>query len=550
MFTAATFAQYVYNYQAVYPHFYGEYNTKNYTFAKEFKNKGYLIAAHSQIPGGSLALSGIKLDDNFNIDFNRAYVIPNMDNASIITHDAKGTSDRGYVICGTLNIPNGRYAFIAKFDAKFGFQWLRYYPRISCFYSITEVTSYNDIKQKYVAVGDYNGYNYANGVILCTNDTGIPVWERRTASPGKSDRLDYRQVIQLKNTFSPVKALMFAAVGNSYTQPNSDQDVMLSYFDINGNVLYTQIYGIPNNQKVSYQEQGFGIAQGLKGDLFITGKTRAQYTNYPNVLWDDVLLFSVTAYNGNLLWAKHYDMPKSMNRGEFGQKVLVKKEELYVSGFYTGYLFNPNGSYDAFVFKTKYNGNPIENRIFGDKDVDYVSTIMNNIKNDGVIAAGFSSSFLGTNRYSPYVIETYDITKKRCHDVITKLPMKEYKLDRTKIRYSKVKTPVEKLPLKEIKMPVDHKVICPKISLPIIPIAKSALNESTNGAEIRVYPTVANTHLNIEGANEGASYAIHSISGKMVTESNWSGAEIDISDLTNGVYILRIENQAIKFIKE
>ncbi|MCG8701597.1 MAG: T9SS type A sorting domain-containing protein [Bacteroidales bacterium] len=550
LFLTASMAmtQYVYNYQAVYPHNYGNFTTKNYTLAKEFKNQGYLMAAHTRLPSGVTALSGIKLDNNFNLSFNRAYQIPNVKRSSIISHDVIGTSDGGYAVCGMLYDGKMHNAFIAKFDGKFGFQWIRKYPGISNLYSIIEIQTKAKIKQKYIAVGEQVFKGYGSAVLLCVNVSGFPIWERRPASPGKSDRLQFRDVIQLKNSISPVNYLGFAAVGNSRTQPGNNNDVLLSHFDVNGNVNYTQVYGIPNNEKVTYLEQGMGIAEGVKSDLIITGRTQCRYTKEPKRLWDDVLLFSVKSYNGGINWIKRYDMAKSSNRMETGQAVTLRKDEIYVSGYYHGYVFNPDGSYDAFVFKTKVDGSPIQNRIFGDKNYDLAFTVMNNVKYDGIIAAGFSNSFLNTKGYSPYVIETYDKTKKRCHDLITKLPTYKMEMKQWKLKHFKLETKIEKLELWPAKVPVHHKVICPKIPIPI-PVPKSAEIEEIATDGVQIYPTIANSHLNVKGVDAGMQYTIFNVSGKLISNGILENSHINIEDLAKGIYIIKMNNQAVKFIK-
>lgn len=70
---------------------------------------------------------------------------------------------------------------------------------------------------------------------------------------------------------------------------------------------------------------------------------------------------------------------------------------------------------------------------------------------------------------------------------------------------------------------------------------------------ISVYPNPASNKIFIKNASENASLiAVYRIDGTLVLQKQYSGQNesIDISSLTSGIYVLRIENQAIKFIKQ
>lgn len=65
---------------------------------------------------------------------------------------------------------------------------------------------------------------------------------------------------------------------------------------------------------------------------------------------------------------------------------------------------------------------------------------------------------------------------------------------------------------------------------------------------VYVFPNPVSNTLNIQGVEETASLSVYSLSGKCVLQE--TGTEIDVTSLHQGTYILRINNQYVKFIKK
>ena len=65
---------------------------------------------------------------------------------------------------------------------------------------------------------------------------------------------------------------------------------------------------------------------------------------------------------------------------------------------------------------------------------------------------------------------------------------------------------------------------------------------------VYVYPNPVSSTLNIQGVDETASLSVYSLSGKCVMQER--GTEIDVTSINQGTYILRINNQYVKFIKK
>ena len=65
---------------------------------------------------------------------------------------------------------------------------------------------------------------------------------------------------------------------------------------------------------------------------------------------------------------------------------------------------------------------------------------------------------------------------------------------------------------------------------------------------VYIFPNPVSNTLNIMGVDESASLAVYNLSGKCVIKDK--GNTIDVSSLSQGTYILQINEQYVKFIKK
>lgn len=77
-----------------------------------------------------------------------------------------------------------------------------------------------------------------------------------------------------------------------------------------------------------------------------------------------------------------------------------------------------------------------------------------------------------------------------------------------------------------------------------------AVNDSGKD-QVKIYPNPVKNSLSVSGITKDQQYEIYSMDGKMIKTGTYSsGKTIDVNILTKGVYLLKIENQNLKFIKE
>ena len=77
-----------------------------------------------------------------------------------------------------------------------------------------------------------------------------------------------------------------------------------------------------------------------------------------------------------------------------------------------------------------------------------------------------------------------------------------------------------------------------------------AVNDTAKN-EMRIYPNPVKDQLSIEGISKDEKYEIYSVDGKRVNKGTISnGNTINVNALPKGVYLLKIEDKNLKFIKE
>jgi hypothetical protein len=72
--------------------------------------------------------------------------------------------------------------------------------------------------------------------------------------------------------------------------------------------------------------------------------------------------------------------------------------------------------------------------------------------------------------------------------------------------------------------------------------------EELDIASVFVYPNPVVNTLNIQGVDENTLLEVYNLTGKSVLKDK--GTELDVTSLTQGTYILRVNNQYVKFIKK
>jgi hypothetical protein len=71
---------------------------------------------------------------------------------------------------------------------------------------------------------------------------------------------------------------------------------------------------------------------------------------------------------------------------------------------------------------------------------------------------------------------------------------------------------------------------------------------------VRVYPNPATTFLTVDGYNQGTITEVYDVNGRMIFTKTISSNQLDISSLSKGLYIIRLnplqDNVVRKFVKK
>ena len=88
--------------------------------------------------------------------------------------------------------------------------------------------------------------------------------------------------------------------------------------------------------------------------------------------------------------------------------------------------------------------------------------------------------------------------------------------------------------------------------VPQSPIGETGIKNQKTESAIFVFPNPVKTYLTVEGVNKGAKIDLLDLNGTLLqsilTQDN--AANIDVSSLPQGMYLLQVEGQAVKFIKQ
>ena len=229
--------------------------------------------------------------------------------------------------------------------------------------------------------------NYSSGgfdfYLVKTDSLGNTAWGTTYGGRKQDQAYDVQQTTD--------GGYILAGYSNSF-DPNSNYKAYLVKTNVNGDTIWTRVYGGAKNDYVN------SIQQTKDGGYILAGYTTSFISGADS---GSVFLFKINA-NGNLLWSKALGGTNGYNDG-YGVRQTF--DNGYIVTGYTNGFGEPNG--DAFLFKTDSLGNILWTKTYGSSGIDWGNSVKQT-RDSGYVVVG-TSSFDSTVLSDVYLIKTNSV---------------------------------------------------------------------------------------------------------------------------------------------
>jgi hypothetical protein len=446
-----------------------------------------------------------------------------------------------------------------------------------------------DTKMVFVGSTDANGVSGSSDALVFKTDSAANfLWAK---SFGGINNENAVKIIELADSG-------YAVTGTTESYGSGSADIFLVKLDMNGDTVFTRIYGTPNN------EIGKSMALTSDGGFILCGKNSEiingaivfkaillRIDSTGNILWSkeygdslyqeaqsvmqtadggfivcgsrdftsngnyDILLFR-TESSGNIVWSKTY----GGNKGEGSYTVNLNDDGNYVLSGYTnsmGYGHRGDDSTNIFLMKTDANGDTLWTRTYGGDKQDE-AFLSAKTPDGGFIISGFSD-YHTSDSSQMLVIKTDSLGFSGCNEFTSHPAIVNDLLAVTNSNYSQHSG----MTMNSITLTTTNRVISDSTYCLLTPVNEIRPNTSFN-----IFPNPVNGTLfvknilsNLPANNfyKKNSLTIYNMIGEKIIvpaffnqQENYF--EITVSSLKQGMYLLEVstekERVVQKFIKE
>lgn len=483
-------------------------------YMKKTSDGGYILTGLSYTPAfDSSDIFLLKLDSSANVIWSRTFDIGTFDYAYTVNQ----TVDGGYLICGMTDILGNQYtdACVIKTDNQGQLIWSKQYGGATLFYGFSMQLS-NDGGFVMTGLTFTVGGPSDLAFLMKCDSSGNLIWSKTFGGGGT--HYDYARYINITSDGGYIIAGWKDVYGS-----NNNSDVYLIKVNVNGDTLWTKVFGGTTYDMVTY------VAQTSDGGYVLTGQSNSYGSSY------DVYLVK-TDSNGNPLWTKTYG---GWTHDDAGVSLLSEPDGGYVIVGLT-YSFGA-GDADVYLLKTDSAGNLLWSKTFGSmgRDVGWSVTASND---GGYILVGFSYGFSGDA--DVYVIKTDSSGNSNCNEdnPLTLSHLSPPQFPPT-VTYLFSFNPSVSVPVIRIDSGANDVLLC-----------QVGINESsTEEINISFYPNPATDEISFiiadESNNRFKEVRIYDVLGNKVYENNFTQT-INVSTWSNGIYFVRVKSdEGIKSLK-
>ena len=291
-----------------------------------------------------------------------------------IGRSVQQTSDNGYIIAGSTESfgAGSTDVYLIKTNSIGDTLWTKTYGGTDADFGYS-VQQTNDNGYIIVSGTESFGAGSTDVYLIKTNANGDTLWTKTYGG------IDWDESYSIQQTSDNG----YIIAGSTVSGPGN-VDVYLIKTNENGDTLWTKTYGDTD------EDWGYSVQQTLDNGYIIAG-----YTNSFGAGEMDVYLIKTNA-NGDTLWTKTYGGIYS--EGSFS--VQQTTDGGYIIAGYTIFGATP----DVYLIKTNESGDTLWTKTYGGTLIDYGNSVQQT-SDGGYIISGAAESF-GAGNYDAYLIKT------------------------------------------------------------------------------------------------------------------------------------------------
>ncbi|HXD91907.1 MAG TPA: T9SS type A sorting domain-containing protein [Bacteroidia bacterium] len=431
-------------------------------------------------------------------------------------------SDGGVISCGGgsgICSDTTTGGNIARIDGNGNIKWAKYCSISSDPYPCIQSSDGNIVFGGYISGG---GYKTPKDAFITKLDSanGDTIWSKRYGGAGNVDW--FYHILQTADG-----GYLAAGKTNSFGQ--GGLDIYLVKTDANGNLMWSKTYGTATLDEIAF---GHCLQPTSDGGYILTGTGGGGSGGTGSQSAQGIFLLKIDAL-GNMKWSKYY-----AGQEAHGVKQTPDKGYIFSGDAYVG---PPLYQGDVILVKTDSTGTIQWSKSYGSTS-DEQGLILESANDGGFVVGGTSRGFVGTGGL--YIIKTDSNGNSGCNESNLTIASSA-----APFIMANAATQVSKG-----TNTISYPTIFTRVGATTTLCATAEINHLTveKNNQLTVYPNPSNEQITIRSTTEIGLITIYNLLGEIALQvkNNNVQAQIDISKLATGVYIIEVNGKYVKLNKE